>query len=124
MKEVTRGFLGTSTKVLEDTRKDALSKDFNFDLITLRDKIKAILKDEGVYVYREDIKSNLIAVYLDAQDTTPAGIFLTDLGQGKSRIEVSSPSKYGKEFIAGVVFDSLEGKPRPKVKKGIFNAKI
>lgn len=107
--EAVRGFLGKSTKVLEDKRKDAISRDFNLDFDAARGKIKAALKKEGSYIYGEDSSLNLIAVYISETDTTPVGIFLTALDIDNTRVEISSPSIYGKEVIAKNIFQALKG---------------
>lgn len=123
LKEATRGFAGVSTKILEDKRGEAIKKDFSGDLPGIHNKIIGILKKEGAYVYRDDLAHNLVALYLSNTDTTPVGVFLTDIDKGNTRIEVSSPSTYGKEVIADIIFSSLSGTRKPKVEKGIFDAK-
>ena len=122
-KETTRGFLGVSTKILEDNREGAMKKDFNADLPTIHQKIKDILKIEGVYVYRDDLSTNLIALYVSDADTTPVGIFLTEVDKNNTRIEVASPSTYGKEVIADIIFGTLDGTRKPKDEKGKTDAK-
>ncbi|MDD3088053.1 MAG: hypothetical protein PHP89_05775 [Candidatus Omnitrophica bacterium] len=107
--EAVRGFLGKSTKVLEDKRKDAIARDFNLDFDAARGRIKAALKKEGSHIYREDLSLNLIAVYISETDTTPVGIFLTALDIDNTRVEISSPSIYGKEVIAKNIFQALKG---------------
>jgi len=120
LKEATRGFVGVSTKILEGKREGAIKKDFNGDLVTIHKKIIDILKSEGAYVYRDDLVRNLIALYLSDTDTTPVGVFLTEVDKNNIRIEVSSPSVYAKEFIADIIFGSLDGTREPK--KGKTNA--
>jgi len=123
LKEAVKGFAGLSTKALEDARKDAVTRDFNFGLDETRGKIKSALAENGSYIYRDDLSLNLIALYISESDTTPAGVFLTPLDKGNTRVEVSSPSIYGKEVIAKVIFDSLSGIPKTEKRKGIFDAK-
>ena len=106
-KEALKGFIGISTKVLEDGRGTAVKKDFGDDLAVIHNKTRKILLDYGAYIYCDDLKENLIAIYVSKEDTTPVGIFLTDIGRKSTRIEVSSPSTYAKETIAKVVFTSL-----------------
>jgi len=121
-KETTRGFLGVSTKILEDKREGAIKKDFSGDLETIHNKIKDILKKEGSYIYRDDLARNLIALYVSNADTTPVGVFLTEVDKNNTRIEVSSPSTYGKEFIADIIFSSLDGSRKLKNEKGKTDA--
>lgn len=123
VKEACRGFLGVSTKILEDTRKDALKKDFSGDLETTHKKIKDILKAEGAHIYRDDLPEHLIALYVSEEDTTPVGVFLSEVDKTNTRVEVSSPSTYDKEFIAQIVFGSLSGTIKPGKGKGKIDAK-
>lgn len=117
-KEAMRGFLGISTKVLEDNREGAIKREFNSDIASMHGKVKDILKAEGAYIYKDDLKQNLIALYVSEADTTPVGVFFTDVDGKSTRIEISSPSTYGKETIAGIIFGSLDGTRKPKDKKG------
>jgi len=100
LKEALRGFLGTSTKILEDGRKEAVVREFRVDFPTCHSKIKKILKEKGCYLYREDLQNNLLAFYLSEEDTTPVGIFLSALDTDKTRVEISSPSSYAKNLVA------------------------
>jgi len=106
-KECLRGFMGISTKVLEDNRASALVKSFNYDYVTCYNKALDILKESGSYVYAGDISKYMVAVYLSEEDTTPVGIFFTETDENNTRVEVSSPSTYGKEVIAARVFSGL-----------------
>jgi len=105
-----KGFLGISTKVLEDNRKDAIVKTFNQGYIACYDNVTATLKRMGAYVYAKNDLKKLIAVYVSRTDTTPVGIFFKEIDAANTQIEVSSPSKYGKETIANRIFNALEGK--------------
>ena len=117
-KEVLKGLAGVSTKVLEEGRKDALKKDFNYDLMTCYNDTKAILTRDGSYIYADELKSKrMIAIYISYEDTTPVGIFFSEISEGQTRVEISSPSIYGKETIAKRLFTALE-----KGKKGQINA--
>ncbi|MCX5700548.1 MAG: hypothetical protein NTZ63_03315 [Candidatus Omnitrophica bacterium] len=145
MKEGVKGFLGVSTKVLEDHRKDAIKKEFNYDLVTSHSKIMKIIRQDmvnknvnslmgnkgmfgsedtednvsnRVYVYEDNLKQDFIACYLTETDTTPVGIFLTETGKGKTLVEVSSPSTYAKETIANTIFKGLTDSLKVKEEKG------
>lgn len=108
IKEGTRGFLGISTRELEKGRKDAVVRTFQCAPSDCYDTILATLKEIGAYVYAKDSNKKMVAVYVSETDTTPAGIFLTEEDTAAVRVEVSSPSSYAKEFIAGKVFAALE----------------
>ncbi len=121
VKEMGKGFAGISTKVLEDTRKDALKKSFTLNYNSCYAKVKKILGEKGKesYIYAEDAGKKMIAVYVSQTDTTPVGIFLTEERKNKTLIEVSSPSVYAKEYIAKNIFTGIEEllKPKPKENK-------
>jgi hypothetical protein len=53
IKEGCRGVLGKSTKMLEESRDNAVIKEFAFDYESTVIKTKKALHDIGAYVYRE-----------------------------------------------------------------------
>lgn len=101
--ESGRGVAGISTKVLEENRKDAVIKIFDFDYNTCYAKIKDFLVRRGSYIYTEDARKRLIAIYVSAEDTTPVGLFFKEISPASTQVEVSSASTYAKEFIANKV---------------------
>lgn len=121
-KEIYKGVLGISTQVLEDGRKDALKKEFGCDLITCHNRVRAILKKNKSYIYADNLEKDLLALYISEEDTTPVGIFFTEAGKRRTLVEVASPSVYGKELIAKIVFDGLTESLTPKPKKGQVDA--
>jgi hypothetical protein len=114
VKEGFRGFMGTSTKSLEKNRKSAIAKSVNYDYFTCYTNVLDILKRTGSYVYAQDIRKHMIAVYVSEQDTTPVGLFFSATDKNNTLLEVSSPSTYGKEVIAEKVFLGLEKSLHPE----------
>jgi hypothetical protein len=127
IKEAAKCVAGVSTKVLEDGRKDAIKKTFNCDHTTCYNKTLEKLKQIGTYIYAEDRKKQMIAIYVHKAtepetatneteftitDTTPVGIFFKEIDAKNTQIEVSSPCTYAKEFISTKIFSTL--KPEPK----------
>ena len=106
--EGAKGFAGISTKILEDKRQDALKRTFNHDYSACYNKTKETLGVIGAYIYAENKKKNLIAVYVSDADTTPVGLFFKPIDNSNTQVEVSSPSTYAKELIAKKVFFGLE----------------
>jgi hypothetical protein len=132
VKEMGKGFMGISTQVLKDQRKDALKKSFALDYNSCYLKVKEILKqkDKESYIYAEEPKEKLIAIYLKSwetsdttssksipSDTTPVGIFFTEEASGGTLIEISSPSIYAKEEIAARIFTGIDELIKPKIKE-------
>ena len=107
LKEATKGFLGVSTKSLDNARSDSLRNDFAGSLSDIHNKIKDALMANHSYIYKDAKSSDFIALYVSETDTTPVGIFLTKVGEKRITVEVSSPSTYGKELIAKVIYDAL-----------------
>ncbi|MBU4252504.1 MAG: hypothetical protein KKC39_02100 [Candidatus Omnitrophica bacterium] len=109
VKEMGKGFIGVSTQVLEEKRKDALKKTFALGYNDCYVKVKDILnmKDKESSIYAEDLEKKMIAIYFSSTDTTPVGIFFTEESKVSTLIEVSSPSMYAKEEIASRIFSGL-----------------
>ncbi len=108
LKENLRGMAGISTKVLEDNLPSALTKEFNLGYDAAYAKTKSILKEINAFIYALDESKKLIAVYVSEKDTTPVGVFFKEIDSGKVQLQVSSPSSYARELIAGKVFSGLE----------------
>jgi predicted small secreted protein len=117
VKEMGKGFMGVSTQVLYQKRKDALKKSFALDYDGCYVKVKEILsqKNKEAYIYAQDYKERLIAIYLTPADTTPVGIFFSDEPGGHTLIEISSPSTYAKEEIANRIFTGIDELIKPKI---------
>lgn len=117
VQEMAKGFVGVSTRVLEDERTGALKKTFDLDYNGCYVKVKEILKGSDKAkespIYAQDDKKKMLAVYLTGEDTTPVGIFFTEEAN-KTLIEVSSPSIYAKEEIAGRIFTGIDMLLKPK----------
>lgn len=123
IKEAAKGIAGVSTKILEDGRKGAIRKTFNYDYNTCYNKVRGALKETGSYIYAEDPKKQMLAIYVSKTDTTAVGIFFKGIDTANTQIEVSSPSTYAKEHIANMLFSVLEASLNPKEKKGQTDAK-
>lgn len=110
LKEGTRGFLGISTRALEEARKDAIIKSFNYDYTTCYNETLKALKHMRAYVYKKDNPGHMIAIYVSEYDTTPVGLFFKEIDKTDTQIEVSSQSNYAKELISQKLFLFLEKK--------------
>jgi len=107
-KETVKGIAGVSTKALEEGRKDAIKKTFNYDYFTTYTKTLDILKDIGAYIYTQNVKKYMIAIYVSEKDTTPVGIFFKEIDAIHTQIEVSSPSLSAKGLVSVKLFSALE----------------
>ncbi len=109
VKEAARGFAGTSTRILEDKRGEAVRKSFAIGKDKCYVLVKEMLnkKGEESYIYAEDAQKGLIAIYVSETDTTPVGIFLSADGTGHTLVEVCGPSTYAKELISERLFKGI-----------------
>ncbi|MDI6606544.1 MAG: hypothetical protein QME65_05345, partial [Candidatus Omnitrophota bacterium] len=78
---------------------------------------KRILKEKGAYIYAEDPAKKMIAAYVSETDTTPVGVFFKAVDDSHTQVEVSSPSTFGKEYISGKLFLSLDKLTNPQEKE-------
>jgi hypothetical protein len=112
LKEKLKGVAGVSTKVLEESRKDAVSKTVQRDYNTCYLMTKTILDRIKAYIYADDTRKRMIAIYVSEKDTTPVGIFFEEVNSNATQFDVSSPSAFAKNLIAGELFTALEIKPQ------------
>lgn len=108
IKETARGVIGISTREIENSRKDALTKKFSYGYDSCYNKTLELLRYMSAYIYTQDEKKKLIAIYVSSRDTTSVGIFFKPIDAGHTQIEVSSASTYAKELIANGLFEDLE----------------
>lgn len=116
--EMTRDVIGNSIKDVEDSRKDAVSKEFDHDRMDCYAKIEKLLeKMPHTSIYFED--EDVIAVFYMNPNTTPVGVFFTDIGKGRTKVEVSSPATGARDWVAKNVFSD---KVMPPEKFGKFGS--
>lgn len=95
-----KGILGVSTKVLVDGKPSAIKATYPVGYLKCRDTVNGVLSENKVYVYARDESKKMIAFYLTANDTTPAGVFFSAQNSTATEVAVASPSRYAKEFIS------------------------
>jgi hypothetical protein len=108
IKQTIKAVAGVSTKEVESSRKEAIAKDFNCGYTSCYNKVKSVLKKTGAYIYAEDSKKGMIALYLSEEDTTAVGVFFSQIDAANTKVEVSSPSTYAKELVWSKIISGLE----------------
>jgi len=106
--EGAKGVAGISTKALEESRKNAIKKTFNYSADICYNESKRILKNMSCYIYAQEPQKRMLAVYVSETDTTPVGVFFKVIDDTHAQVEVSSPSVFGKEFVSKKLFVGLE----------------
>lgn len=99
----SKGLFGVSTAPVENARKNAVSKAFDYDYSACYDKMKKLLEEmPQVSVYAK--KKDLIAVYYNNVNTTPVGVFFKKTDEKKTQVEIASPSSSARDWIAKNLF--------------------
>jgi hypothetical protein len=106
LKEGKKGFLGVSTKILEEKRSEAEILQISCDYFTCYQKVFDKLEETQSYVYAK--QEDLIAVYLSSTNTTPVGIFFKELDRQKTQLEISSPSSNARKLIKKRLLSAFE----------------
>jgi len=100
---ILKSMAGTATYELDAHRKAAYMKVLNYDYKTCYKNTEELLnKMKNVKIYAKD--AEMIAIFFTAVNTTPVGIYFKAIDPERTRVEVSSPSRAAKEWIARNVF--------------------
>ena len=111
--DVFKGFFAVSTRELEELKKDALVKIFDYDYTTCYEKTLALIeKMPETQIYAKEKDS--IAVYCVSLNSTPAGIFFEKVDASHTKVLISSASSSAKGWVASNVFSSKVQKPIAK----------
>ena len=113
--DVFKDFFAVSTRELEELKKDALVKIFEYDYKTCYEKTLALIEkmpDTKIYAREEGV----IAVYCIALNDTPAGIFFEKVDESHTKVLISSASSPAKNWVASNVFSEKVQKPLAKFK--------
>ena len=112
-KEMLRCIIGNSTKELEDSRKDAVTKVFDYSYEICFAKVEKILKDmPNLSIYSKD--THMIALFYTRSSTTEVGVFFTEIDPTHTKVEISSASPSTKEWIAKNLFSETVLKEKEK----------
>ncbi|MCX5679289.1 MAG: hypothetical protein NTZ95_01265 [Candidatus Omnitrophica bacterium] len=112
--DVFKGFFAVSTSELEELKKDAFSKIFEYDYKTCYEKTLALVaKMPDTQVYARE--KNMIAVYCLSLNGTPAGIFFEEVDASHTKVLISSASSRAKDWVASNVFSEKIQKPLEKL---------
>lgn len=117
MKGGIRAVTGCSTREVENSREKSIKKVFKYDYFTCYANVRKALIDIKAYIYAEDKKKDLIAIYVSENDTTPVGLFFQEIDSLHTQIEVSSPSSFARDLIAEKIFSHLEASSQNEKEK-------
>ena len=114
--EVAKTFWGSSTRALEEARKDAIKKTFDcefqkcFDAVLHLTQAPVTDEEKTYQLFLKNRKKKVIVLmYIPGSvDTTEVGVFFESPQNNKTTIEISSLSSNAKMTAADYIFKSLE----------------
>lgn len=110
-----KAFFAVSTRELEELKKDALTKIFEYDYETCYKKTLALVEkipNTQIYVKKKDA----IAVYCVSLNNTPVGVFFEGVDASHTKVLISSASSSAKDWVASNVFSEKVQKPVARLK--------
>ena len=116
--ETCRVIWGSSTRALEESRADALSRDFFCEFSTCFDAVNRLSRDRETpggkqpRIFRPFIvnRAKKMIVFIGvpgAVDTTEVGVFFGQRPDGIIRVDVASLSTSARTKAAGIIFEHL-----------------
>ena len=124
VKELSKTFWGSSTRALENARKDALSRDYPCSVDECFDAVLSLQKEGtsaltnrlGIFdVFIKDRNQrHIVVIGIEGNvNTTEVGIFFNQIDPKKVKVEISSLSTSAKEKLATAIFKELDLRFKP-----------
>jgi len=114
--EVTKQIMGVSIKSLKEEQVERESKVFNYEYNFCYEKTLEVLKEMGVYVFRENKKKHFIVamnfdkIFKKCIDTTEVGIFFKEIENKQTKIDVTCGNLNLVKFASEEIFSRLKKK--------------
>ena len=108
--EVSKTIWGSSTRVLEQERINALTKVYDKDYWTILKTAVTYLENKGYIVFKKDeVRGVLIVMGVPgAVNTTEVGVFFVELNDNQTRVELTSLSTNAKRLLSNSLFHGLD----------------
>jgi len=126
LRDVPKTLWGSSTRVLEDQRKNALTRTYEkgyWDCF--KAAVKTLTKKKYVIFKKDEVRGYMVIMGIPgAVNTTEVGVFFVELNDHQTRIELSSLSTHAKRLLAKGLFHGMDivfGLVPPDMEDG-FNA--
>ncbi len=110
VQEFSKTLWGSSTRVLEEARSNAITKTYDQDYWKcIRASIEFLEKKKYVIFKRDEIRGYLVVMGIPGSvDTTEVGVFFVELNDHQTRIELSSLSTNAKRLLSKPLFHGLD----------------
>ncbi len=120
--EVGKTIWGSSTRVLEEQRVNALTKTYDKGYWDCVRAAGEVIEAQGYAIFKKDeIKGYMVIMGIaGAVNTTEVGLFFVELSDTQTRLELASLSTHAKRIVAKALFHGLDVKfglapPDPEV---------
>lgn len=110
LKDVPATIWGSSTRVLEDKRSNTLSKTYEKGYWEcFRTAVRVLEKKKYVIFKKDEVRGLMIVMGIPgAVNTTEVGVFVVELGEQQTRIELTSLSTNAKRRLAKSLFNGID----------------
>ena len=110
LKEFSKSIWGSSTRVLEEARVNAITKTYDQGYWKCVRATIDFLNEKGYVIFQKDEVHGFIIVIgiPGAVNTTEVGVFFVELNENQTRIELSSLSTNAKRLLSKPLFHGLD----------------
>jgi len=110
VEETAKTIWGSSTRALNEARSEALTKTFSRGYWEVLRMVVTTAEKTHLYVFKKDtIRGEIILMKVPGcVDTTEVGIFIVEISDNESRVEISSLSTRAKRAVARLIFKGLD----------------
>ncbi len=108
--EMGKTLWGSSTRVLEKERTNAIAKSYNKSYWDVMRASFVVFKKQGYEVLMKDeVRGYVVLVGIKGSvNTTEVGVFFVETGEAQTRIELSSLSTNAKRIASKAMFHGLD----------------
>ena len=101
---------GSSTRALEDARSNSLSKTYEKNYWDCFKVAEKVIKEKGFVVFKKDeVRGYMVIMGIPGSvDTTEVGVFIVELNDYQTHVEISSLSTNAKRFVGKALFHSMD----------------
>ncbi len=109
LKDVPKTIWGSSTRVLEQARANAITKTYDRGYWDCFKAAEKVVKRQGYVLFQKDeVRGFMVVMGIPgAVDTTEVGVFFVDLNDHQTRMELSSLSTNAKRLLAKDLFHGM-----------------
>ncbi len=110
VRDIPKSIWGSTTRVLEEERTNALIKTYDKNYWDCYKAALGVVNKKKLVLFKKDeVRGYMVLMGIPGSvDTTEVGVFLVELGDQKTRIELSSLSTNAKRLLAKTLFHGMD----------------